>query len=590
MTHAAEHDPDHAPRLHPWQPRDFLAAACLFAATAAVLLWQNAHLVVLWDLSYVLDSATRIAEGQIPYRDFPFVHAPLTFLLQAAIIRISGRVYFHHVLYCAFVGGLGTVLTWRILLRSLDGRLRAAWLVALGLSAPLTVLGIYCILPLPSYDCDCAFSILAAIWLLRRLDGTEGSIRPWFGAFSAGAASVLPVFFKQNIGLVFLAGVVGAILLLLAAHWVRRDEASPRGPTLLAVLAGVAAALLTALLVLHCTAGLANYLHWTIAFAAQRRLPGLQLMLGVYREPMLLWMLPAIGAGVLLLRSRHAQALWARLLALALLAAPFLWPVLALFVYDDADERGDALLTLWPLVLLLSAALVLFRLWRRPAWRTLVPVPLLLAINGAFLSQQLWGSTYAIWPLFLLLLADLLASLPMGANPRQAHPALVLSGVIASALFLCGGFYTASEERLSYVQFPDGPVEHATVPQLAGMATPGPYLPEFEEMLRFAAARIPASDGILFVPGEDPFYFATGRVPQFPVLLFDPATDPYTPAQTAAQARVHHLLWLIVKKDLQIKADPTPDRDAVLDELLKDFKLDTRLRGYDVYRRPGSQP
>jgi hypothetical protein len=73
---------------------------------------------------------------------------------------------------------------------------------------------------------------------------------------------------------------------------------------------------------------------------------------------------------------------------------------------------------------------------------------------------------------------------------------------------------------------------HSTLPALKGMAVTGPYLPEFEELLRFAANEIPFSDGLILIPGEDPFYFATGRTPQFPVLLFDNATDPlYSPAQ-----------------------------------------------------------
>lgn len=45
--------------------RDWIAAAGLFAVTAAVILWQNAHLAVLWDLSYVLDTADRIALGRL---------------------------------------------------------------------------------------------------------------------------------------------------------------------------------------------------------------------------------------------------------------------------------------------------------------------------------------------------------------------------------------------------------------------------------------------------------------------------------------------------------------------------------------------
>src|ERR1035437_5445781 len=126
-----------------WGLRDSIAALGLFVATAVVILWQNSHLVILWDSSYVIDSAVRISLGQLPYRDFPFAHAPLTFLIQAAILRFTGRVFCHHVVYCAIVGGLGTVFTWRIALDALHGRMRSAWPVSLLLTAPLTALGLY---------------------------------------------------------------------------------------------------------------------------------------------------------------------------------------------------------------------------------------------------------------------------------------------------------------------------------------------------------------------------------------------------------------------------------------------------------------
>ncbi len=77
---------------------------------------------------------------------FPFVHPPLTFLIQAAIIRLTGRVYFHHVIYAAVTGGLATVLTWRLALVSLHGRIAGSLTVALLVAAPLTVLGIYSII------------------------------------------------------------------------------------------------------------------------------------------------------------------------------------------------------------------------------------------------------------------------------------------------------------------------------------------------------------------------------------------------------------------------------------------------------------
>ena len=573
-----------------WSPRDSIAALGLFVATAAVVLWQNSHLVILWDFSYVIDSAVRISLGQLPYRDFPFAHAPLTFLIQAAILRFTGRVFFHHVVYCAIVGGLGTVFTWRIALDALRGRMRSAWPVSLLLTAPLTVLGIYCILPHPSYDCDCIFSVLIAMLLLQRLTRSRSSAGALVLPFATGAAIALPLFFKQNIGLPFLLVTLAAILLLVAATLVRRNPPPapvPSIPTLLVVLVGTFTTLLAAGVLLQVTVGLGNYIHWTIGFAAQRRLPGFKDMMAVYAEPALKWMLPCIATALLLLLLPLAK--WAKVLAMALMAAPFFYTLAGLFLYDDADERGDSLLALWPLLLILSAALTLDNLRRGLTLRTVLPAIVLVTIHGTLLSQQLWGSTYALWPLLIFLIAEMIAFLApaLASSPQAVMRSLApaLATVIAATLLICGTLYTASEERLTYAQLPDGPLMRSAFPPLAGMSTPGPYLPDFDELLRFAAANIPPADGLILLPGEDPFYFATGRVPQFPVLLFDPATQPYTPAQLLEQARAYNIRWLIVKRDLQIKEDPTPQREATRNALLGEFTLSSRLRSYDVYRR-----
>src|SRR5256885_13535306 len=146
--------------------RGWLTGAFLFAATAAVVIWQNSRLGILWDLSYVLENSFRISLGDIPYRDFPFAHAPLTFLIQAAISKLAGRVFWHHVAYCAIVGGLSTVLTWRIIHTVLREAVTHARLLAFLLSLPLIPLGIYCIFPHPFYDPDCTFAILLGVFLL----------------------------------------------------------------------------------------------------------------------------------------------------------------------------------------------------------------------------------------------------------------------------------------------------------------------------------------------------------------------------------------------------------------------------------------
>src|SRR5713226_5524669 len=98
---------------------DLLIALLLALASAGVVFWQNARLAVLWDLSYILENSYRISLGDIPYRDFPFPYAPLTFLIQAALIKLTGRVFWHHIAYCVMGGGLASVVTWRIVLNLL---------------------------------------------------------------------------------------------------------------------------------------------------------------------------------------------------------------------------------------------------------------------------------------------------------------------------------------------------------------------------------------------------------------------------------------------------------------------------------------
>lgn len=581
---AAEPGDSFALKKWPW--RDLFAAIAIFVATAGFVFWQNSQIAILWDLSYLLDISWRIALGQVPYRDFPMVHPPLTFLIQAGIMRLAGRHYELHVAYAALVGGLVTVIGWRINLRTLQDKVASAWLVSLLLAVPLTVLGIYSVYPHPIYDSDCAFAILVALLFLQRLNFQQPSLkRGWRARFApslTGAALVLPVFFKQNMGLPFLLAVFAGILLLLALHWMRRRfQVEASSAMLLRVLAATAVCSLTAIALLQITVGLGNYLHWTVQFAAQRRLPGFADMVAIYQQPSFVWTLPCVGGGLLLLCLPLARRVWGRILAFCLLAAPLLGSIVYLFLNDDLDERSDNLLALWPMLLLLAFVVALIELRKGVTLERLMPFFILAAIHGAFLSQQLWGSTYAIWPLLMLLVAYMLAAVPDAA--RRLVPAQ--AGVVCATFLACGGLYAIGHERMNYLQIPDGTVQRATLPVLRGMADRGPYLADFEELVRFAEAEIPVRDGILLLPGEEPFFFATGRVPQFPVQIFDNTTDPYSPTELFEEARKRNIRWMIVKTRLQSNEDPLPGRAETLADLRREFALSRKLAGYDVYLR-----
>lgn len=556
---------------------DWLVALFLFLATALVVIWQNSRLAVLWDLGYVLDNSYRISLGEIPYRDFPFVHAPLTFLIQAALIKLTGRVFWHHVAYCAAISGLATVLTWRILRNVLGNTVSHPRLQAFLLSLPLIPLGIYCVFPHPFYDSDCTLSILIAVLLLQQLDLKRlTSAR----ALLIGVALVIPLFVKQNTGLVFLAG---AVVLLIAALAVERLRHRQVGRYVL-ILAGVVIGLAVALLLIQFTAGLRNYWHWTIVYAGSRRTPARADMLGVYADKTILLWIGLIVAGVTVCRLARRASHTLALLSSLLIATPFIWPAIYLLRENDSSERADRLLMLWPVLLIVSFVVAIVTITRRAGISTVLPFMLIGAIHGAFMSQQLWGSTFAIWPLFMILLAVSIAELARLSKPTS-WMTIPLTAAIVASLLISGGFYVWSHERLDYANLDEGELRRSTLPQLKGLSVRGEWIPNFEELVRYTEREIPRDEGILILPGEDPFYYATGRRPQFPVLLFDHTANPYSPEEILKICHERNIRWLIVKQDLQNQDEGVEqERDRLTEALEQEFEQVESLRSYDIYR------
>ncbi|HMJ26812.1 MAG TPA: hypothetical protein VK475_13325, partial [Pyrinomonadaceae bacterium] len=445
----------------------WIAALFLFLATGLIVLWQNSRLAVLWDLSYTLENSYRISLGDVPYRDFPFVHAPLTFLIQAALIKLTGPTFWHTAMYCAVVGGLSTVLSWRIMQTILRESVKHAGLVSFLLSLPLVPLGIYCIFPHPFYDPDCTFAILLGIFLLQQIDlkpsSTTRASSSLACALLAGVLLVVPLFIKQNTGLAFLASGSVLLLAMIIVERLRHRSAS----RYLFILASATVTLAIALLLIHLTAGLRNYWHWTMQFAAERRTPALAEMIGVYADKTILLWIAFIAAGLICLWFNRRGSRLLTVTAALLIASPFIWPALYLLREPDSSERADRLLAVWPVVLIVSFLVAVFTIKRRQGISLILPFLVIGAIHGAFMSQQLWGSTYAIWPLLMILLAITLAELSRlrsepGLAPAQpSKPAppkriedscsrftIPLATAIALSLLIAGGFYVRSHERL----------------------------------------------------------------------------------------------------------------------------------------------
>ena len=488
---------------------DRVIAAGLAVFTSAVVVVQNARLTVLWDLSYILENATRIAMGDVPYRDFPFPYAPLTFVLQALIIKLFGRALWHHVAYAAFAGGAATALAYMIV-RCVADRSRAVVL-----TLPLIPLGIYCIYPHPFYDPDCCLAILVIAFAFQR------SAR----RFTIGVAAVVPLFIKQNIGLAFLIALV--VLAVIAREW--------------RLLAGIATGLVAAVAVVAAIFGIGNYIQWTIRFAAERRLPPLAEVLSIYVDPALMWWLVLLLAGVLITR-------WQRTAGAAIAAIPFVWSIARIYLTDDPWEREINLLRAWPLVLVCGAVAALLT-------REIIPLLLIAAIHGAFLSQVTWGSTYGIWPLLIIVAAYAMRHVPI-ALPVTFTAALLFGGIP----------YVVKSERLTYAKLDFD------------------WRSSFRELVAWTDRNIPPDDAIACMPGEDLFYFTTGRRPRFPVLMFDRTINPYDARTIDALIRQRNVRWVIVKERLQLNGTPMENLGETLRLIATHSRVVAHLRNYTVWR------
>jgi hypothetical protein len=351
-------------------------------------------------------------------------------------------------------------------------------------------------------------------------------------------------------------------------------------------MAGAISGLAVTLLMVELTAGLANYRHWTLQFATSRRLPPLADMLAIYEDDLLpWWMVTAAGGALLLCLNREAgRAL--PLLSAILMSVPFIWTLISLFGAETSERSADRLLALWPFLLSISSVVALGRLWserRHPRLMLVLPFILIGTVHGAFLSQQVWGSTYALWPLLMLLIGSTTTVLVSAPREWSSWWMVPFTSLLSMSMLLAGGHYVWTHERLDYAKLAEGTVTHSTLPALAGLSISGPWIPDFEELVRFAEHKIPREDGLLMIPGEDLFYFTSGRQPRFPVVMFDHTVNPYSPDEIRALSRARGIWWLIIKKNLQLKDEPVEKKEQVLALLRRDFSLVARLENYEVY-------
>jgi len=536
----------------------------LFAASATFTLWRNTQVAVLVDIAYVLNTATRIAAGDVPYAQFPLVLAPFEFLMQGLLIRVFGSHFFIQIAYVALLGGFATALTYSVVRRILDTAVARPKTLAAILCLPLVPLGIYAIYPHPFYDSDTCLAILAT--LVAILAARERPT-PARGLF-AGALLALPVFIKQTIGGAFLVLMIAA----LAADALARPSARR---SFRWIIAGLVVCLGLEVAALELVIGVGNYLMWTWTFALSGR--GLALeRISDFVNPLVVWPGALILGLALLARSVPTRA--RAPIFLAGLSAP-------VFAGAFVPALLPTVPALFPPLLITASVLSLTQIARTGVrFETLLPLVSAGTAAGAIMSQGLYGSTYGIFPLLILALASLVRDLGRFVE-RPTQVAWLTGAVLALFLTVSGTGYTVTNARLLFADVnAPGPVVRSAFPSLAGLSARGPYIADLDAILFWVRDNVPADDPFVFLPGEDPVFFALGRRPRLPSVYFFDVANPYSPAEIAQFADEVGLRWVFVKDRLQLVEEP-PLEQGLIAALTEHATLVTRVGPYRIYRR-----
>lgn len=541
-----------------------VAPIVLAIASAGFTVWQNLHVAALVDIAYIVNIATRIAAGDAPYADFPLAQAPVSFLLQALLIKTFGPYYPVQIAYAAVVGGVATALTYTIVHQLLRGVVARPQALALILTAPLVPLGIYGSFPHPFYDSDACLAVLAsiaAILAARR----RPTARRWL---MAGMLLTVPVFVKQNIGGAYLVLALAA----LAADALSRPAARVG---LCWFVGGVASSLALEIFALQLVIGIDNYLRWALGFAMTGR--GLAAeRLGAFSDARMVW--PGLVLLLVVLISQRLPPRARGALFVAALPVPFV-------AWSQAPAPAFVARELFPPVLIAASVLAIVRVARDgPAFESVLPVVLLATTAGALMSQGLGGSTYGIFPLLVLSTASLVRDIARFID--RPVPLARLTGVaVAVLLGLSGTAYVLTNAALLFVDVnAPGHPARSSFPTLAGLSARGPYIGDLDAILFWVRDNVPSEEPMVFLPGEDPVFFALGRPPRMPSVYFFDVASPYSPAEIAEFADRVDLRWVFVKDRLQLRGEP-PLNQAYIAALTERATFVARVSAYRIYRR-----
>ena len=522
-----------------------LAFGLSISIALAIPLVQSRNINSVYDISYMITNWYRIAEGQIPYRDFILVHNPGSFIIGGLLFKVFGNSYYVVLSWMCFVNVFALVTLRGILTKiQLNEVQLSTFTVLLSFVLP------YSVAASPNYDGDSTFAVLLCLSIFLHLISTK-SIN-WLAWFSLGALSVLPFTIKQNIGVAF---VISLLLVLCIGGYFRQ---------LLQLITGIGFTLTIFALGMSLMGMLANWWNFSIVFAAKSRLEDpLIHVRDLPKHPEFTVLVLAILSTFCLYNRFSKGLVQQRLLGCAFILFNFsalillTKNVLAYFiaspkistvsemVWTSANLFDSCIFLLfwapWFFGLITSWLAIKALIYAKKGGEEFIcwamNLPLLLCLYSALLSQGL-GSTYSNGSFLVLLVISSLKLIGSLRIKRFYHPGVHYSSSTRSLMKTAKLNYSAFLLTLTLVYgltgltggrmaFVDSQGEKKSNTQIAWLKTPGEYLPDqeyAEEILRKYSKN---ESVVVFIPYAGFGYILADKQPLADVHTFDSTTNPY---------------------------------------------------------------
>jgi hypothetical protein len=174
--------------------------------------------VPLYDYSYIVNVSGRMASGQSPYRDFDLTTTPGAYLLARAAFYVFGWRPLALIILSCLTSGVALFCTLRILKRQtkIFSEGGSAQINLVYLSSAL--MGVNNIIAFPFYD---NFAITMVLISICFCDSMYQGNRSRLISYLAGLSIFIPFFFKQNIGVFYVIGIIFTLTLnLYRKNWV----------------------------------------------------------------------------------------------------------------------------------------------------------------------------------------------------------------------------------------------------------------------------------------------------------------------------------------------------------------------------------